>query len=209
MRMSICRVNSIVSPSRPFTGCLRLRRKASSVRPPETWYTHRCDLSVLATRGESRIPTDACRVRPYACAAPWAFLWDVQAYHSSKLDVLKLGQCHSLLHFNLSNVHGFVCRLALGERVFPADSQIWRHSFCSVPPYSDIKPDFVEPISPAPMILGVLERDRRRVGFVVIRRIGREVADCMVWRSGFMWISYGRDVDLRLSVDHTVYDKCT
>ena len=70
-----------------------------------------------------------------------------------------------------------------------------------------MKPDFVEPISPAPMILGVVERDLKRVGLVVIRRIGREVADCMVWG---WWISYGRpmnkDVDLELSIDHTVYD---
>lgn len=69
-----------------------------------------------------------------------------------------------------------------------------------------MKPDFVEPISPAPMILGVIDRDLRRVGLVVIRRIGREVTDCMVWE---LWV-YGsvmdRDVDLELSVDHTVYD---
>ena len=49
-----------------------------------------------------------------------------------------------------------------------------------------MKPDFVEPISPAPMILVVVDRDRRRVGLVVIRIIGREVADCMVWELSFM-----------------------
>lgn len=54
-----------------------------------------------------------------------------------------------------------------------------------------MKPDFVEPISPAPMILGVVDRDLRRVKLVVIRRIGREVADCMVWGVVGLWVSYG------------------
>lgn len=51
-----------------------------------------------------------------------------------------------------------------------------------------MKPDFVEPRSPAPMILGVVDRDRRIVGLVVIRRIGREVADCMVWGGVGFWV---------------------
>lgn len=36
----------------------------------------------------------------------------------------------------------------------------------------------VEPMSPEPMILGVTESDRMRVGFVR-RRMGLEIADCM------------------------------
>lgn len=56
-------------------------RKASSVHPLETWYTRRYDLSVLVLRGKIQdIPTYVCRVHPYACAAPWPFVWDAQAY---------------------------------------------------------------------------------------------------------------------------------
>lgn len=71
-----------------------------------------------------------------------------------------------------------------------------------------MNPDFVEPISPAPMILVVVDRDRRRVRLVVIRRIGREVADCMVWGVvGLVCRSVmDKDVDLELSVNHTAYD---
>lgn len=46
--------------------------------------------------------------------------------------------------------------------------------------YSAMKPRGLgAPRSPAAMILGVVERDRRRAGLVVKRRMGREV-DCML-----------------------------
>lgn len=108
-------------------------------------------------------------------------------------------QCNSLLHLNLSNVHGFVCSLASGERVLPAKSQIWRHLFCTVPPYWPMNSDLVAPVSPALMMLGVIERDRRRVGLVVTRRMGREIADCMVVGGvgcGVTSISDGKGVTL-------------
>jgi hypothetical protein len=50
---------------------LQRSREASSVHPLGTWYTRRCDLSVLVSGGKIQdIPTYACRVHPYACAAP-------------------------------------------------------------------------------------------------------------------------------------------
>jgi hypothetical protein len=39
---------------------------------------------------------------------------------------------------------------------------------------------FVDPRSPAAITVGATEKDRRRAGLVVIRRMGRGSADCMV-----------------------------